>query len=127
LLPITDFDALRLSEDGFGLDTEIVARLLRSGVRPFEVPVSYDGRSVQDGKKIRWRDGIWCLSILIKVRVQRRLQPLSTLARRPVPMQTRAPDPAPTGGSPTASPPVGMPPQRFGDNDSDDGADAAVV
>ncbi|GAA1299012.1 glycosyltransferase family 2 protein [Saccharothrix xinjiangensis] len=71
LLPVADFHALRLSESGFGLDTEIAARLLRTGTRPFEVAVSYDGRSVERGKKINWRDGVKCLSILIRVRVQR--------------------------------------------------------
>lgn len=119
LLPITDFDALRLSEDGFGLDTEIVARLLRSGVRPFEVPVSYDGRSVQEGKKINWRDGIWCLSILIKVRVQPHQRSLSTPARRRVPEQARA------GGSALPAPSTERPPRYFGDGDED--ADAAAV
>lgn len=71
LLPVADFHALRLSESGFGLDTEITARLLRSGMRPFEVAVSYDGRSFEGGKKISWRDGVQCLSILVKVRTQR--------------------------------------------------------
>jgi hypothetical protein len=120
-LPITDFDALRLSEDGFGLDTEIVARLLRSGVRPFEVPVSYDGRSVQEGKKINWRDGIWCLSILIKVRVQRHRRSLSTPARRRAPEQARA------GESQLPAPSTERPSRYFGENDGDEDADAAAV
>jgi len=81
LLPIADFQALRLSENGFGMDTEIAARLLRGGMRPFEVPVSYDGRSVEQGKKINWRDGVRCLSILIKVRIER--HPQQPLAARP--------------------------------------------
>lgn len=88
LLPIADFYALRLSENGFGLDTELAARLLRSGVRPFEVPVSYDGRPFEQGKKINWRDGIECLSILIRVRFQRDPRPLSIRAQR-VPARTR--------------------------------------
>jgi glycosyltransferase involved in cell wall biosynthesis len=88
LLPIADFHALRLSENGFGLDTEIAARLLRTGLRPFEVPVSYDGRSVEQGKKVNWRDGVRCLSILIKVRVQQHPWQLSSLARQWVRAQT---------------------------------------
>ncbi|OLR92444.1 hypothetical protein BJP25_20405 [Actinokineospora bangkokensis] len=85
LLPVADFRALTLSEDGFGLDTELTARLIRGGVRPYEVPVSYDGRSVAEGKKINWRDGLRCLSILTRVRAERRPQPLSyaTTTRTP--------------------------------------------
>jgi glycosyltransferase involved in cell wall biosynthesis len=71
LLPVSHFRALPLIEDGFGLDTEVTVRLLRAGVRPFEVPVSYHGRSREDGKKITWRDGVRCLSIVAKVRLAR--------------------------------------------------------
>ena len=71
LLPVEHFRALMLLEDGFGLDTELTARLLRAGVRPFEVPISYRGRSVADGKKLTWRDGIRCLKLLLRVRVER--------------------------------------------------------
>jgi glycosyltransferase involved in cell wall biosynthesis len=76
LVPVSHFRALSLNEDGFGLDTEVTVRLLRAGVRPFEVPVSYHGRSVADGKKISWRDGLRCLSIVAKVRVARAPQVL---------------------------------------------------
>jgi glycosyltransferase involved in cell wall biosynthesis len=71
LVPTHQFRSFRLTECGFGLDTELTARLLRAGVRPYEVPVSYNGRSVADGKKITWRDGVECLRILAKVRFGR--------------------------------------------------------
>lgn len=71
LVPLEHFRALTLVENGFGLDTELTARLLRSGVRPFEIPVTYTGRSIEQGKKITWGDGVRCLSILAKVRAQR--------------------------------------------------------
>ncbi len=77
LLPVADFRALELTEDGFGLDTELTARLLRAGVRPFEVPVSYNGRSMSEGKKISWQDGVRCIAILAKVRAARRPQVIS--------------------------------------------------
>lgn len=87
LVPVEDFRRLILTEDGFGLDTELTARLLRSGVRPFEVPISYAGRSVQEGKKITWRDGIRCLAILVRIRAQRpprsALMPLSVTVAGP--------------------------------------------
>jgi glycosyltransferase involved in cell wall biosynthesis len=76
LLPLTHFRSLTLRENGFGLDTELTARLLRGGVRPYEVPISYLGRSFEQGKKISWRDGFRCLTILVKVRAERRPQRL---------------------------------------------------
>jgi glycosyltransferase involved in cell wall biosynthesis len=91
LVPVADFRAVRLSENGFGLDTELTARLLRAGVRPFEVPVSYDGRSVEDGKKISWRDGFQCLSILVKVRTERYPQRLPGAVHQPVVAPTPPP------------------------------------
>jgi glycosyltransferase involved in cell wall biosynthesis len=68
LLPVELFRELGLTEDGFGLDTEITAKLLARGITPFEVPVSYHSRSVQHGKKITWRDGVECLQVLARVR-----------------------------------------------------------
>jgi dolichol-phosphate hexosyltransferase len=72
LVPIDVLQNLRLRQTGFGLDTEISASLLRCGIRPFEVPVSYFSRSHEEGKKISWRDAFACLKILLHVRVQRR-------------------------------------------------------
>lgn len=71
LMPRRLFQSLPLRETGFGLDTEITASLLRRGVRPFEVPVSYHSRTHDEGKKISWRDGLECLRILGRVRVSR--------------------------------------------------------
>jgi glycosyltransferase involved in cell wall biosynthesis len=68
LLPLDLFREMNLEEDGFGLDTEITAKLLHRGVRPFEIPVSYHSRSVAHGKKITWRDGVECLQVLARVR-----------------------------------------------------------
>lgn len=69
LIPIGVFDQLTLSEPGFGLDTEMTALMLRQGVRPFEVPVSYYSRSHSQGKKISWRDAVACVRILLRVRI----------------------------------------------------------
>ena len=71
LVPRRLFESLPLRETGFGLDTEITASLLRRGVRPFEVPVSYHSRTHDEGKKISWRDGVACLRILGRVRMTR--------------------------------------------------------
>lgn len=68
LMPLRLFRQLRLGETGFGLDTEMTCEMLRRGIRPFEVPCSYHGRSVADGKKISARDGVECILVMLKVR-----------------------------------------------------------
>jgi glycosyltransferase involved in cell wall biosynthesis len=68
LLPTPLLNSFELDEFGFGLDTEISAEVLRAGFRPFEVPISYVGRSKEEGKKIRSSDALRCAYILIKVR-----------------------------------------------------------
>jgi glycosyltransferase involved in cell wall biosynthesis len=72
LMPVNTFKNLKLRENGFGLDTEITAALLRLGIRPFEVPVSYYSRSHAEGKKINVWDALECLHILFKVRTKRK-------------------------------------------------------
>lgn len=71
LMPLSMFRRLQPTETGFGLDTEITALLLRQGIRPFEVPVSYYSRSHAQGKKITWRDALQCLRILFRERLAR--------------------------------------------------------
>jgi dolichol-phosphate hexosyltransferase len=68
LIPLRLLQGMELTETGFGLDTELSASLLRCGIRPFEVPVSYYSRSHAEGKKINWRDALACLWILLRVR-----------------------------------------------------------
>jgi glycosyltransferase involved in cell wall biosynthesis len=72
LLPTPLLRSFNLEENGFGLDTEISAEALRAGFRPFEVPVSYVGRSAEEGKKIQLRDALQCVYILLKVRFRPR-------------------------------------------------------
>jgi glycosyltransferase involved in cell wall biosynthesis len=70
LMPLEAMKSFDLSEEGFGLDTELTALLLRNGIRPFEVPVSYYSRSHAQGKKIKSRDAITCAWILLRVRLR---------------------------------------------------------
>ena len=72
LVPIPLLRSFDLDEDGFGLDTQISAEVLRAGFRPFEVPISYVGRSKEEGKKIHFRDALRCAHVLIKVRFRPR-------------------------------------------------------
>jgi dolichol-phosphate hexosyltransferase len=68
LVPTTLFRQLRLEEAGFALDTELTAKILRMGLRPFEVPVTYHSRSPEQGKKLTWRAGIESLRVMARVR-----------------------------------------------------------
>jgi hypothetical protein len=69
-MPVDLFRSLRLTQSGFGLDSEVTAELLRRGYRPYEIPVSYVSRSHAQGKKLTWRDGVDCLAILSRVRAR---------------------------------------------------------
>jgi dolichol-phosphate hexosyltransferase len=71
LIPLRLFRQLTLTQTCFGLDTEITAELLRRGVRPFEVPISYVSRSKAEGKKIDWKDAVRCFKVLGKVRMRK--------------------------------------------------------
>jgi glycosyltransferase involved in cell wall biosynthesis len=73
LIPIELARSFELQEDGFGLDTEISAELLRAGFRPFELPISYVGRSAEEGKKIRFSDAFRSIYVLVKVRLRGRV------------------------------------------------------
>jgi dolichol-phosphate hexosyltransferase len=70
LMPRAIFDELELREPGVGLDTEMTALLLKRGVRPFEVPVSYYGGSASAAKEISWRQMAACVRILLRVRLR---------------------------------------------------------
>jgi len=59
---------LDLKSPGWGFDPEITAKILRQGVRIYEVPISYAGREFDEGKKIGWRDGFTVLWTLLKYR-----------------------------------------------------------
>jgi glycosyltransferase involved in cell wall biosynthesis len=59
---------LDLRADGFDIEAEVTAKLLRAGYRPFEVPIGYKARSREQGKKISWRDGIIALWTIAKIR-----------------------------------------------------------
>ena len=55
-----------LREDRFGFEPEITAKVARAGCRIYEVGISYDGRTYEEGKKITWRDGIRAFYAIIK-------------------------------------------------------------
>jgi glycosyltransferase involved in cell wall biosynthesis len=87
LVPVPMLRRMRLEEEGFGLDTEISAELLRLGFRPYEVPVTYVGRSREEGKKIRLVDAYHCFEVLLRVRLRGR-KPYGLRDRRYAPRVT---------------------------------------
>ena len=62
-------DGIRLRCVGFDFEPEITAKLLRAGRRILEVPIGYQPRREDEGKKIRWIDGVDAIYTLIKCRL----------------------------------------------------------
>ncbi len=57
----------------FDFEPEITAKVLRRGYRIYEVPISYAGREISEGKKISWRDGFGAIVALVRYRFSRRI------------------------------------------------------
>jgi glycosyltransferase involved in cell wall biosynthesis len=64
------FRELRLRENGFAIEAEITARLLRGGARIYEVPITYRARRREEGKKLTAVDGVRVLATLARCRVR---------------------------------------------------------
>ncbi|HEX4528656.1 MAG TPA: glycosyltransferase family 2 protein [Acidimicrobiia bacterium] len=64
----TVLDGITLRATRFEFEPEVTAKVLRRGIRIYEVPISYTGREVDEGKKITWRDGFIALWTLVKYR-----------------------------------------------------------
>jgi len=55
---------IRLKSNRFGFEPEITAKVAKGNWRIYEVPISYAGRTYEEGKKITWKDGLqalWCI------------------------------------------------------------------
>ena len=63
--------AMHLECEGFELCPEITAKLGNLGVAIEEVPVRYSARDVAGGKKVRWRDGVKAMAVLVEHRIVR--------------------------------------------------------
>jgi glycosyltransferase involved in cell wall biosynthesis len=60
---------VHLRSNGFELDWEIVAKFVRKGLIPVEIPVSYQSRSFAEGKKVRiWKDGARAMAAILAFR-----------------------------------------------------------
>ena len=57
--------SIKIEENRFGFEPEITAKVAKRKVRIYEVGISYNGRTYEEGKKITWRDGfraLWCIA-----------------------------------------------------------------
>ena len=62
-------DGLDVQSNGFGIEPEITAKIFKRHYRVYEVPITYDGRGYDEGKKITWKDGLVALWVLIRHRI----------------------------------------------------------
>ncbi len=60
--------SMKLRSDRFGIEPEMTAKVARGGWRVYEVGISYDGRSYEEGKKITWRDGVKAIVAILRFR-----------------------------------------------------------
>jgi glycosyltransferase involved in cell wall biosynthesis len=60
------FEKIRIEENRFGFEPEITAKLSKMGARIYEVGISYSGRTYEEGKKIRWKDGFSAIRCILK-------------------------------------------------------------
>lgn len=68
LMPLKLAKSLNLKAKHFEFEPEVTAKILKKGIRIWEVPISYAGREYHQGKKISWKDAIPALFTLIKYR-----------------------------------------------------------
>lgn len=71
---------LNIQEKRFGVEPEITAKLAAMKLRIFEVPISYNGRTYEEGKKITWRDGFSALRCILKYNSKKSKRIYSALA-----------------------------------------------
>ena len=65
-------DGISIDENRFGFEPEITAKVAKAGPRVFEVGISYNGRTYEEGKKIGWRDGVRAIYVIVKYNLFRR-------------------------------------------------------
>ena len=63
--------SLDLRQDDFSIEPEITAKVCKQKLRIYQLPISYYGRTYEEGKKITWRDGFKAIWVLLRVRIGR--------------------------------------------------------
>jgi glycosyltransferase involved in cell wall biosynthesis len=64
--------SIEIEQNRFGFEPEVVAKVARLGARIYEVPISYAGRTYEEGKKIGWKDGVQALYCVLRYSRDRR-------------------------------------------------------
>jgi glycosyltransferase involved in cell wall biosynthesis len=62
--------SIKLESKRFGFEPEVTLKLAKKGYRFYEVPISYHGRTYQEGKKITWKDGFSALYYMLRFRLK---------------------------------------------------------
>jgi len=62
---------ITVEESRFGIEPELTAKVAKQRLRIYEVPVSYQGRTYEEGKKIGWKDGVRALYCILKYGLRR--------------------------------------------------------
>jgi hypothetical protein len=62
------FDQMTLKANRFGFEPEVTIKTAKLGCRIYEVPISYHGRTYDEGKKIGWKDGVAAMWHMFKYR-----------------------------------------------------------
>ena len=58
--------SIDIKENRFGFEPEITAKIAKRKIKIFEVGISYNGRTYEEGKKIGWKDGVRAIYCIIK-------------------------------------------------------------
>lgn len=66
--------SIDIEESRFGVEPELTAKVAKMRLRIYEVPVSYAGRTYDEGKKIGWKDGVRAVYAIVKYGVRRSSQ-----------------------------------------------------
>ena len=64
---------LSLRENRFGFEPEFTAQIAFHNLSIYEVPISYSGRTYEEGKKIGWKDGLYALKVILGAQFTLRL------------------------------------------------------
>jgi len=75
-------DTIEIEENRFGFEPEMTAKVAKGQWRIYEVPISYYGRTYDEGKKIGWRDGVRAIVCILKYNLFRGPHPDSPAGRR---------------------------------------------
>ena len=69
MMPADFFIKTEFKENGFSIEIELISKFLKSSNDLIEVPISYSGRSYEEGKKIKTKDGFLYLFNILKYKL----------------------------------------------------------